>query len=110
MVYMKNIGLRIEADDFTMLIPDVICICLCMLRGSTHYGAIAPRGLSHQIVDFLGFRRMETAPTSIKALVRPNLIQSDEPSDLRGSLSPTTRHRCTHVLVYTTPGTGSPRR
>ena len=42
--------------------------------------------------------------TSIEVLLRPTLGQSDEPSDLRGSLSPTTRHRCTHVLVYTAPG------
>ena len=56
------------------------------------------------ILDFLGFCRMETAPTFIKVLLRPALGQSDEPSDLRGSLSPTTRHRCTHVLVYTAPG------
>ena len=41
------------------------------------------------IVDFLGSRRMETAPTSIEVLLRPTLGQSDEPSDLRGSLSPT---------------------
>ena len=81
-----------------------------MLRGSTHYCAIAPRVLWHHIVDFLGSRRMETAPTSIEILLRPTLVQSDEPSDLRGSLSPTTRHRCTHVLVYTAPGTGGPRR
>ena len=54
---------------------------------------------------FLGSRRMETAPTSIEVLLRPTLVQSDEPSDLRGSLSPTTRHRCAqHVLVYTAPG------
>ena len=46
------------------------------------------------IVDFLGSRRMETAPTSIEVLLRPTPVQSDEPSDLRGSLSPTTRHRC----------------
>ena len=56
------------------------------------------------IVDFLGSRRMETAPTSILVLFRPTKSQSDEPSDLRGSLSPTTRHRCTHVLVYLAPG------
>ena len=55
----------------------------------------------------LGSRRMETAPTSIEVILRPTLGQSDEPSDLRGSLSPTTQHRCTHVLVYTEPG--SPR-
>ena len=29
--------------------------------------------------------------------LRPTLVQSDEPSDLRSSLSPTTRHR---ILVY----------
>ena len=60
------------------------------------------------IVDFLGSRRMEAAPTSIEVLLRPTQSQSDEPSDLSGSLSPTTRHRFTqHVLVYTAPG--SPR-
>ena len=32
---------------------------------------------------------METAPTSIEILLRPTLGQSDEPSDLRGSLSST---------------------
>ena len=30
------------------------------------------------IVDFLGSRRMETAPTSIEVLLRPTLGQSDE--------------------------------
>ena len=58
---------------------------------------------SHSL-DFLESRRMETAPTSgIKVLLHPTLGQSDEPSDLRGSLSPTTQHLCTHVLVYTAP-------
>ena len=52
------------------------------------------------IVDFLGARRMETALTSIEVLLRSAQSQSDEPSDLRGSLSPT--------IVYTAPG--SPRR
>ena len=35
-----------------------------------------------------------------------------EPSDLRhgGSLSPTTRHHCTHVLVYRPTSPGGPRR
>ena len=47
---------------------------------------------------------METAPTSIEVLLCPTLVRSDEPSDLRGTLSPTTRHRCTHVLVSTAPG------
>ena len=55
--------------------------------------------LSRPIVDFLGSRRMETAPTAIEVLLRPTLGQSDKPSDLRGSQSPTTQHRCTHVLV-----------
>ena len=40
-------------------------------------------------MDFLGSRWTETAPTSIEVLLRPTLGQSDEPSDLRGSLSPT---------------------
>ena len=51
---------------------------------------------------------METASMTIEILLRPTPGQSDEPSDLRGSRSPTTRHRCMHVLVYTAPG--SPRR
>ena len=38
------------------------------------------------------------APTSIEVFLRPTQSQSDEPSDLRGSLSPTTRHRCTMSL------------
>ena len=41
------------------------------------------------VVDFLGSRRMETALTSIEVLLRPTQSQSDEPSNLRGSLSPT---------------------
>ena len=61
-------------------------------------GAIAPH------CGFSGSRRMETAPTSIEVHLRPALVQSDEPSDLRGSLSPTTRHRCMHALAYTAPG------
>ena len=40
-------------------------------------------------MDFLGSRWMETAPTSIEVLLRPTLGQSEEPSDLRGFLSPT---------------------
>ena len=55
-------------------------------------------------MDFLGSRQMETAPTSIEVFLRPTLVQSDEPFDLHGSLSLTTRHRCTHVLVYTARG------
>ena len=47
---------------------------------------------------------MENATTAIEVILRHTLGQSDEPSDLRGSLSPTTRHRYTHVLVYTAPG------
>ena len=46
-------------------------------------------------VDFLRSRRMENAPTSIKVLLRPTPSQADEPSNLLGSLSSTTRHRCT---------------
>ena len=35
---------------------------------------------------------METVPTSNEVLSRLALGQSDEPSDLRGYMSPTTRH------------------
>ena len=60
------------------------------------------------IVDFLGSRQMVNTPTSIDVILRPTQSQSDQPSDLRGSLSPTTGHRSTHVLVYTAPA--CPRR
>ena len=60
-----------------------ICISICMLRDSTHYCAIEPQVLLHHIVDFLGSHRMETAPTSIQVLLRPTLVQSDEPFVLR---------------------------
>ena len=45
---------------------------------------------------FLGSRRMETAPTSIEVFLRPTQSQSDEPSDLRGSLGP---HECIQHLA-----------
>ena len=51
------------------------------------------------VVDFLGSRRMKTAPTSMEVLSRPTQTQSDEPSDLRGSLS--------HTSVYTASGSPS---
>ena len=107
LLYMIIILIQQTQDAEPMLIQ---CwpICICMLRGSTHYCAIAPRALSRHIVDFLGSGWMETASSSIEVFLRPTLGQSDEPSDLRGSLSPTTRHRCTHVLVYTAPGSPSP--
>ena len=77
-----------------------VCLFVCILNTTfsvgrlTTQGAIAPWVLSHHIVDFLGSRRMETVPTSIEVLLHPTLGQSDEPSDLRGSLSPTIQHRC----------------
>ena len=62
-----------------VIIHDIIALCACQVP---------------QIVDFLGSRWMETAPASIEVLLRPTQRQSVEPSDLRGSLSSTTRHRC----------------
>ena len=59
-------------------------------------------------VDFLGSRRMETAPTSIEVLSRLTLGQSDEPSDLRGSLSPTTRHRMSYCIQHLVEPGGHP--
>ena len=55
-------------------------------------------------MHFWGSRRMEVASTSTEFFLRPTLVESNGPFDLRGSLSPTTRHRCTHALVYTAPG------
>ena len=68
----------------------------------TAQGAIAPWVLSHHILNFLGSRWMETAPTSIEVFLRPTLVQSDELSDLRGSLSPTTSLHATCPCVYGT--------
>ena len=86
-----------------------------MLRGCTHYCAIARRVLSHHIVDFLVSRQMETAPTSIEVLLRPTLVQSDEPFDLHGSLSLATRHaarmcQCIQHLALAVPGGHRARR
>ena len=55
------------------------------------------------IVDFLGSRRMETASTFIEVLLLPTLGQSDEPSDLRGSLSPTSVYSTWHSQAVTHP-------
>ena len=62
------------------------------------------------MVDFLGSRRMETAPTSIEVLLRPTLGQSDEPSDLRGSLSPTSVYSTWQSQAVTHPIMNSARR
>ena len=55
------------------------------------------------IVDFLGSRWMETAPTSIEVILRPTLGQSDEPSDLRGSLSPTSVYSTCMAVTRRSP-------
>ena len=62
------------------------------------------------VVDFLGSRRMETAPTSIEVLLRPTQSQSDEPSDLRGSLSPTSVYSTWQSQVVTHPIMNRARR
>ena len=46
---------------------------------------------------------METAPTSIEVLSRPTLGQSDEPSDSRGSLSPTSVYSTWQSQAVTHP-------
>ena len=88
-------------DTYCVIIQLPVSVSVC-------YVAVRIIVLSRHIADFLGSHWMETAPTSIEVLLRPTLGQSDEPSDLRGSLSHTTQHPCTHVLVYTAPG--GPRR
>ena len=71
-----------------------------------------PIVLTHStyIVDFLGSRRMETAPTSIEVLLRPTVGQSDEPSDLRGSLSPTSVYSTRQSQAVTHPIMNRARR
>ena len=54
--------------------------------------------------------RMETAPTSIKDLLRPTQSQSDEPSDLRGSLSPTSVYSTWQSQAVTHPIMNRARR
>ena len=46
---------------------------------------------------------METAPTSIEVLLRPTRSQSDEPSDLRGSLSPMSVYNTWQSQAVTPP-------
>ena len=53
---------------------------------------------------------METAPTSIEVLLRPTLGQSDEPSDLRGSLSPTSVYGTWQSQAVTHPIMNRARR
>ena len=62
-----------------VIIYDIIHSLMCM-PSSPHCGfsGVSPDG-----------NRIENV------LLRPTRSQSDEPSDLRGSLSPTTRQRCT---------------
>ena len=55
------------------------------------------------VVDFLGSRRMETAPTSTEVILRPTQSQSDEPSDLRGSLSSTSVYSTWQSQAVTHP-------
>ena len=62
------------------------------------------------IVDFLGSRQMETAPTSIVVLLRPTQSQSDKPSDLRGSLSPTSVYSTWQSQAVTHPIMNRARR
>ena len=53
---------------------------------------------------------METAPTSIEVLLRPAQSQSDEPSDLRGSLSPTSVYSTWQSQAVTHPIMNRARR
>ena len=62
------------------------------------------------VVDFLGSRRIGTAPTSIEGLLRPTQSQSDEPSDLRGSLSPTSIYSTWQAQPVTHPIMNRARR
>ena len=63
---------------------------------------------THTLWIFFWSRRMETAPTSIEVLLRPG--QSDEPSDLRGSLSPTSVYSTWQSQAVTQPIMNRARR
>ena len=93
---------NVNGSDFLNFV-NCLALELCMVElvsVSACYVAVGTIVLSRHgcfhttFLDFLGSRRMETAPTFIEVLLLPTLVQSDEPFDLRGSLSPTTRHRC----------------
>ena len=62
------------------------------------------------VVEFLRSRRMEIAPTSIEVILRPTQSQSDEPSDLRGSLSPTNVYSTWQSQAVTHPIMNRARR
>ena len=62
------------------------------------------------VVDFFGGSPDGTAPTSIEALLRPTQSQSDEPSDLRGSLSPTSVYSTWQSQAVTHPLMNRARR
>ena len=53
---------------------------------------------------------METAPTPIEVFLRPTQSQSDEPSDLRGSLSPTSVYSTWQSQAVTHPIMNRARR
>ena len=53
---------------------------------------------------------METAPTSIEVFLRPTLGQSDEPSDLCGSLSPASVYSTWQSQAVTHPIINRARR
>ena len=65
---------------------------------------------THTLWIFLGSRRMETAPTSIEVLLHPTLGRSDEPSDLRGSQSPTSVYSTWQSQAVTHPIMNRARR
>ena len=68
-------------------------------------------GLIYSILwIFLGSCQMETAPTSIEVLLGPTQSQSDEPSDLRGSLSPTSVYSTWQSQAVTHPVMNRARR
>ena len=62
------------------------------------------------VVYFFGSRRMETVPMSIEGLLRPTQSQSDEPSDLLGSLRPTSAYSTWQSQAVTHPIMNRARR
>ena len=61
--------------------PHILSVSVCYVAVRT---TVLPRHGCYRTTlwIFWGSRRMETAPSSIEALLRPTLAQSNEPSDL----------------------------
>ena len=113
-------SLSLFRQDLLILSVSVYYVAIRTIVLSRHGSNLARPVIIHDIIHGLicvpstpccGFfgGRMETAPTS-KVLLRPTQSQSDEPSDLRGSLSPTSVYSTWQSQAVTHPIMNRARR